>query len=104
GVTELLLGHPAIGDVRLGAGHPPHLAGRRADREASAEHPAVLAVLVEDAVLAVEVIDVAAEVGREALLEARAIAVVDAPEPLLRRARDLVLAEAEHRLPAARVE
>src|SRR6185503_9871359 len=72
-VDELLLGELALGGVGLGADHAVGAAAAVADGEAAAEDPAVAAVLVAHAVLALERRGAALEVVLEEGLDLREV-------------------------------
>ena len=103
-VLKAVLGLAAVGDVGDAADDPGGL-GVVADRDPAREVPAVGAVAVLHAVLELEVLGgLVVHVRVQRLRERRAVVGVDAPEPLAAGRADLVLAVAEHALPARGVE
>ncbi len=104
-VLQAPLGLAAVGDVGERADDAGRAAVLVAHRDAAREHPAVGAVAVLHPVLELEVVVRAVgQVRVERLRERRAVVGVHAAEPLPARLADLVLAVAEHGLPAGGVE
>ena len=102
-VEDLRLRLLAEGDVGLRAGDADVLALRVLDHEAAAQHEEVVAFPGPQAMLALEMGGAAFEVSLEARADAFLVLGVNAVQPLVGAVRDLVLLEAEHRLPPRRV-
>ena len=101
-VEEPFLRLLAAGDVGQGAGHAVGLAPRVPHREAAAEHPAIGAVAMPDAVLHLEVRLLALEVHVQALAKLSDLFRMDAAQPLVGGRAQLGGGMAEHLLPARR--
>ncbi len=99
-VDEPLLGQAAVRDVGLRAGDAEGGAVLLALADPTAEHPAVAAVLVADAILHLEVLGHAAHVGLDGQLHTLGVLRVQALEPVAGFTLEVVLAQAQHLLPA----
>jgi hypothetical protein len=99
-VDQALFGLLASGDVGLRARDAISDACGASYRQTPAEHPAVVAVLVANPVLAVEVAGAPFQVRIQTLPNRRRIVGMDATKPVGGRRPIAVFAQAEHRLPA----
>ena len=102
-VEQLALGLFAGRDVGLRAGDADRPAGLIAHRDAPAQHPAVAAVAVHHAVLALEMAGMPVEMLLQVGLQAGSVVLMHAVKPDFRRIDHGAVLDAQHRFPARRI-